>query len=246
MPLESPTLLIDMDFFCYRAASASEEELEFSYDQTVIIGSLVNGQRIIKEQLHQLRTRFDTNKLILFWTDTRNFRKTVDPSYKGNRIKRKPAGYLKLKTWCMESYEFVLLPNLEADDALGIYATKGDITNFVLVSPDKDMEQIPCRIYNLKEEFTQTPEDAERKLWLQTLTGDSTDGYKGCPGIGPKSANYILDNRKGSYWEACLETFEDKGLTEEDALRNLRLARILQVTDWDADKQEPILYTPSS
>ena len=245
MPLESPTLLIDMDFFCYRAASASEEELEFSYDQTVIIGSFSNGQRIIREQLQQLRTKFDTDKLILFWTDRKNFRKTVEPSYKGNRIKRKPAGYLKLKTWAMETYESVLMPNLEADDALGIYATKGDITNFVLVSPDKDMEQIPCRIYNLKQEFTQTPEDAERKLWHQCLTGDSTDGYKGCPGVGPKTADYVLNNKEGTYWEACRDAYLEKGQTEEDALKNLRLARILQVTDWDADKQEPILYTPS-
>ena len=122
---------------------------------------------------------------------------------------------------------------------------KGDITNFVLVSPDKDMEQIPCRIYNLKQEFTQTAEDAERKLWHQCLTGDSTDGYKGCPGVGPKTADYVLNNREGTYWDACLDAYLEKGQTEEDALKNLRLARILQVTDWDDKKQEPILYTPS-
>jgi len=33
-------------------------------------------------------------------------------------------------------------------------------------------------------------------------------------------------------------------MTEEDALKNLRLARILQASDWDAKKQTPILFTP--
>ena len=106
------------------------------------------------------------------------------------------------------------------------------------------MAQIPCRIYDLKNEYTQTPEAAERLLYQQCLTGDSTDGYKGCPGVGPKRANYILDHAKDGYWPACVRAYEEAGLTEEDALRNLRLARILQVTDWDAEKQEPILFTP--
>lgn len=242
--LKPPTLLVDMDFFCYRAAQAAEEELEFDSDLTVVVGSFKTGQRIIKQQLKELRTRFDTDDLVLFWTDKKNFRKCVDPEYKGNRTKRKPAGYSKLKKWCMDTWKSVMKPNLEADDALGIVATKGDIENFVLVSPDKDMEQIPCRIYNLKREFTQTPEDADRKLWIQCLTGDSTDGYRGCPGVGPKRADHIIDTRKGSYWEACVGAYEAAGLTEEDALRNLRLARILQSSDWDAEKQLPILFTP--
>ena len=101
----------------------------------------------------------------------------MESTYKGNRTKRKPAGYAKLKKWAMSTWKSVMKPGLEADDALGIVATQGNISNFVLVSPDKDMEQIPCRLYNLKREFTQTPEDAERKLYVQCLTGDSTDGY---------------------------------------------------------------------
>lgn len=243
MTFEPPTLLVDMDFFCYRAAQAAEEELEFDSDLTVIVGSFKIGQRIVKQNLKELRERFETEELILFWTDKKNFRKDIDPTYKGNRTKRKPAGYMKLKQWCMSTWKSVLKPCLEADDALGIVATKGDLTNFVLISPDKDMEQIPCRIYNLKHEFTQTPEDAEKKLYQQCLQGDATDGYRGCPGVGPKRADLILDD-PSSYWASTVDAFIAAGLTEHDALRNLRLARILQHTDWDAEKQEPILFTP--
>ena len=244
MSFEPPTLLVDMDFFCYRAAQAAEEELEFDSDLTVIVGSFKTGQRIVKQNLKELRERFETEDLVLFWTDKKNFRKDVEPTYKGNRTKRKPAGYAKLKKWAMSTWKSVMKPGLEADDALGIVATQGNISNFVLVSPDKDMEQIPCRLYNLKREFTQTPEEAERKLYVQCLTGDSTDGYRGCNGVGPKRADLILDNRTGSYWEACVEAFEAAGQTYDDALTNLRLARILQASDWDSEKQIPILITP--
>ena len=240
----NPTLLIDADFFFYRAASASEMEQEYNPDLTVIVGDFRRGKRIVEQELDKLRSRFDTEDIVLFFTDKVNFRKGIDPNYKGNRTKRKPCGYLKLKNWGMETYPSLIMPTLEADDALGIASTSGDYSNFVLVSPDKDMQQIPCRIYNLKEEFTQTPEDAERKLYEQALTGDSTDGYSGCPTVGPKRAGIILDAAKGKYWPAVVKAFTDNGCTEEDALRNLRLARILQTSDWDSVNETPIMYEP--
>ena len=239
-----PKLLVDADFFFYRAASAAETEMDYSEDLTVVVGDFRQGKRIVEQELTKLRTRFDTDDIELFFTDSKNFRKEIDPSYKGNRRKRKPAGYLKLKNWGLEKYPSLIMPALEADDALGIAATSGQYDNFVLVSPDKDMQQIPCRIYNLKDEFTQTAEDAERKLYEQALTGDSTDGYSGCKSVGPKRAKDILDASKGDYWAATVKAFKDNDMSEEDALRNLRLARILQSQDWDCENQTPILYTP--
>lgn len=243
--MKPPKLLIDADFFFYRAASASEEEHEYSPDLTVIVGDFKRGQRIVEQELDKLRERFDTRDLLLTFTDRVNFRKEVEPSYKGNRVKRKPAGYLKLKNWGMETYPSVMKPGLEADDVCGILATNGSLENFVLVSPDKDMEQIPVRIYNLKEEFTQTPAAALRKLYEQCLTGDQTDGYSGLKGVGPKRATQILDSVEGdNYWPAVVKAYKAGGQTEEEALKTLRLARILQASDWDAQTQQPILFTP--
>ena len=240
----NPTLLIDADFFFYRAAQASEMEQEYSPDLTVIVGDFRRSKQIVEQELYKFRTKFDTEDLILFFTDKKNFRKGVDKNYKGNRTKRKPCGYLKLKNWGLDKYPSLIMPNLEADDALGIAATSGKYKNFVLISPDKDMQQIPCRIYDLKNEYTQTPELAERKLYEQCLTGDSTDGYSGCPGFGPKRAGIVLNKCKGKYWPAVVKAFEEAGCTKEDALRNLRLARILQSSDWDKENQTPILYEP--
>jgi DNA polymerase-1 len=41
-----------------------------------------------------------------------------------------------------------------------------------------------------------------------------------------------------------VSAYKQAQLSEEDALRNLRLARILQAPDWDTESQAPILYTP--
>lgn len=245
--MKAPKLLIDADFFLYRAASTAEEELEFNEELTVIVGDFKRGQQIVTREFKNLMERFESTDVLLCFTDRKNFRKTVEPTYKGNRVKRKPCGYLKLKNWAMKKWPSIMKPSLEADDVLGILATNGSMDNFILISPDKDMEQIPCRLYNMKQEWTQTPEAAERKLWEQTLTGDSTDGYAGCPTYGPKRAGILLDKVKTSadYWPLVLEAFKGVGLTEEDALRNLRLARILQVENWDTKTQTPILITPS-
>lgn len=240
-----PLLLIDADPIAYRAASAAEEELEFEPELTVVIGNFARGRQIVQQDINNLCTRFDTNQFILFFTDELNFRKGVDPTYKGNRIKRKPAGYKKLKEWSKSQWESVQMPLLEADDAIGIAVTSGKYDNFILCSPDKDMEQFACRIWNGKQEFLQTPEKAAYKRWHQALTGDQTDGYIGVPGVGPKKADAILGKVKdGKYYEKVRDTYISAGLTEADAIRNIRLATILTNDLWDEEEQAVILFSP--
>jgi len=53
-----------------------------------------------------------------------------------------------------------------------------------------------------------------------------TDGYSGIPGIGVKRAAAILE-KNGCTWETVVNAFAEKNMTEEDALMNARLARIL-------------------
>ena len=105
-------LLIDADFFWYRAASSSEEEHEYNSDLTVIVGDYKRGKSIVEHELTKLRQRFNSDDILLFFTDTGNFRKDIDPEYKGNRKKRKPCGYLKLKNWGMETYPILVYPRL--------------------------------------------------------------------------------------------------------------------------------------
>ena len=108
------------------------------------------------------------------------------------------------------------------------------------------MRQIPGDLYDFTDGVvTITKEEGDRWHLIQTMAGDQTDGYAGVPTIGIKRADALLTDR-GATWQTVLETFLEKGLTEEDALRNARLAKILQCENYDFTNQEPRLWSPSS
>ena len=133
---------------------------------------------------------------------------------------------------------------LEADDALGIYATKEP--GHIICSPDKDMRQIPGQLFDLTQEVVEiTPEMGDRWHLIQAMAGDQTDGYAGIPGIGIKRAEALLE-ANGATWQTVVEAFAAKDLDESVALMNARLAKILQCDDYDFTNQEPRLWNPSS
>ena len=80
----------------------------------------------------------------------------------------------------------------------------------------------------------------------QTLIGDKVDGYSGCKGIGDKTARKILGdvgkNSLEKMWGLVKNSYEKMGYTEEDALRNARMARILRAEDYDFKKKEVKLW----
>ena len=134
------------------------------------------------------------------------------------------------------------MPTLEADDAMGIYATL--YPDNVIVSPDKDMRQIPGKLYDLNEVTEIDPEEGRRWHLIQSLAGDQTDGYSGVPGIGVKRAIALFE-QNGYTWKTVIEAFKEKDLDEDVALMNARLAKILTCNDYDLAEQRPILWTPT-
>ena len=63
------------------------------------------------------------------------------------------------------------------------------------------------------------------------------------PGIGVKRATELLD-RNENKWEAVCKAFTDRGLSDDDALLNARLAKILRQEDYDLTNSQPILWNP--
>lgn len=238
-----PQLRIDADFYAYRSCQMGEEDLDFGDEVIIVASNFPLVTRMFDRQIQDLKERYETEDVVLYFTGTSNFRKKVDPEYKGNRVKRKPAGYKRLLTYAFDSYTCKRIDCLEADDLLGLDCHQSS-ENFVVVSPDKDMKSIACRLFNGEEEIEVTSEAADRQFHLQCLTGDVVDGYKGIPGIGPKSAEKIL-SQEGEPWTLIVQAYEKAGLTEEDALRNARLARILRPGEFDFENNEPILWTPT-
>lgn len=243
------SLLIDADYLAYKSCAACEDEVDFGNDVIVVTSRFSDVLDMFQRELMSIAEcmgMFDD--FILFFSSPTNFRKKIFPEYKGHRNRKKPCGYKRLLNWCGENYITIMVDGLEADDALGVYATDPmeAEAGHILVSPDKDMRQIPGLLFDLTNPVTEiTKEEGDRWHLIQTMSGDQTDGYAGVPGIGIKRAAALLDS-KGCTWDTVLETFLEKDLGEEDALRNARLAKILQYNDFDHENNVPILWTPTS
>jgi DNA polymerase-1 len=250
------TLLLNGDVVAYKFASAAEKPIHWG-DTDEDIWTLHAFADEAKERMEEwiADVRAMHSHLVVALTDNAsNFRKEILPTYKHQRIKtRKPILLPELRQHLRDTYKVYERPTLEGDDVLGILATSEKIIEGrkIVVSIDKDMKTIPGLHLNTDKRdegvFEVTPAEADRFHMLQTLTGDTVDGYSGCPGIGPKRASQILalsENLGGSYWPDVVATYEKAGLSEAEALTQARVARILRVTDYDFKAKRPILWTP--
>lgn len=263
----SPVLLIDGDMFAYRAAFGTEEAYMCDDHTMSYKCDLEEAYLKAEEMIDEVASELKAEKIIVCLSHEDNFRQALYPDYKMNRINnRKPLALNAVKRWMTENYETKIKPGLEADDVIGILATHPTLLKGkkIVVSGDKDMMQIPGRHYNhlTKEKRVVSEPEANYAFFTQVLTGDATDNFPGCPGIGPKRAAGIFNNAchgsetRGStpkqlqeamdakQWAAVVAAFEKAGLTAEDALLQARIARILRHTDYNFKKKEPILWTP--
>lgn len=236
-------LLVDADYVVYKCCASAEDEIDFGSDVIVVTSKFSDAIGCVRRELNKISQNFFDPEMILFFSDSKNFRKSIQPAYKGHRNRKKPCGYKRVIKALSEEYKVVVQPTLEADDAMGIAATAEP--GNVICSPDKDMRQIPGMLFDMKETMSVTPQEGDQWHLIQTLAGDQTDGYAGVPGIGVKRAVALFEE-KGYTWKAVLEAFAEKDLSEDVALENARLARILRNTDYDFAKQQPILWTPTA
>jgi DNA polymerase-1 len=141
---------------------------------------------------------------------------------------------MALKEYMISEHGALRFPPLEGDDLLGI-STDGVAD--VIVSYDKDLRQIAGAHYNpLTHHWSQVTQ-AEADHWhlMQTLTGDPTDGFKGVPGIGSAKATKVLEGlTEEDAWTAVVNCYKAHSLTEEDALLQARVARVLRRNEFNA------------
>ena len=242
------TLLIDADLYLYRATAATEEEVCWDAEGESNLWSLDTDLKLAKEmyfdQMDTFKEKLHDDDLIMCLSSKNNFRKKVDPSYKGNRAKvRKPLGYLAMIDWLRHHFRTCQMETLEADDVLGILATKPENKGkAIIVSDDKDMKSVPAKLYRpmSDERFDITEAEADKAFLMQCLCGDPTDGYSGLKGFGPKSSEKLLGARPD--WSLVENAFIKAGHTKEEALTQARLARILRWGDWDSENRKPILF----
>ena len=238
-------LLVDADYIVYKGCAGAEDEIDWGDDVITVTSKFSEALKFVERDLNNIKNEFlwDTPEMVLFFSDSKNFRKKIYPDYKGHRNRKKPCGYKRVITELAKTYEVIRMPELEADDAMGIYATT--YPGNIICSPDKDMRQIPGKLYDMKETVTIDPVEGAKWHLIQTLAGDQTDGYSGVPGIGIKRAITLFEET-GYTWQTVVDAFASKDLDEDVALMNARLARILTCDDYDSTKQTFIPWTPTA
>jgi DNA polymerase I len=247
-------LLIDGDQYLHRGCAAVEIDTKWDDENHLLHSNAEEAWEVVEGSIKKVLNHFDEHDYIICLSDcdTVDYRKQIDPSYKANRAgTRKPLCFFDIKAKLKREMPCRYLTGLEADDVMGILATKPGPDKKIIVSRDKDMRTIPAMVWDGQRFYNITEAQADYQHLFQTLVGDASDGYKGCPGVGPKTAEKLLEKYKeveavSSLWTMVVFAFEKAGLTEEDALRQARLARILRWRDWDSVKKEPILWTPNS
>lgn len=267
-----PKLLIDGDLILYRAAVVCETELDLgvlkegSDPVKVLSNDLRQVKKLFKATVDGIKKDLKGGEVVVCFSDSKNFRKSIYPPYKANRKdKRLPMGWNDLTEWRKGGefpFKTFVVPTLEADDCIGIGMTKPGIDpeSVIAVSDDKDFMSIPGKFYRigvkerLPSKHHQTELEADVFFYKQALMGDTTDGFGGCPNVGEKTAEKVINNalnkmKKGDdyhavLWRAVVNEYIKKGLKEEDALINARMARILRWEDYDHERKMPIRWLP--
>ena len=217
----SITILLDGDINAYKAASAVETVacVDEGLGLYTWYASLPDSIDHLTKQMEFIKKTYQPSRIIFALTDPgENWRKAVLPT------------------------------GLEGDDVLGILATSKSLIEgpAIVVTDDKDLKTIPCQLARMDEDVCIVSEkEADYNHMFQTLTGDTTDGYKGCPGVGPKKATEILFDNPTNVWGAVVKTFEKAKLTEADALVQARVARICRASDYDFQAQRVKLWEPN-
>ena len=143
-------ILCDADFIVYKSCAAAEAEVDFGKDVILVTSNFSDAYGATKRALSKIQKTLGwSSEMILFFSDSVNFRKKILPEYKGHRNRKKPCGQKRVIEALKKEYKVIIKPTLEADDSMGIYATK--YPGNIIASPDKDMRQIPGQLYNFDE-----------------------------------------------------------------------------------------------
>ena len=243
------TLLIDADWLVYSSCCAAEEDTRWNEWQHQLTSDVRDCIGIFESRLEVFKNiAEDKHDIVMCFTSYPTFRHEIFPEYKMNRIgKRKPLALKHTIDIIKQEYECVSYPNLEGDDVLGLLATNGQYKNPIIVSVDKDMKTIPCKLIREDEILHITEKKADRHWFEMSLAGDSGDGIAGLKGMGMVTASKTLANTpdtRDALWSKVQETYTKKGYSIADAILNARLTRILREGDYNYSTGEVKLWQP--
>lgn len=198
-----PFVLVDGSYFLFRAYHALPP-------LTTSTGLQTNAIRGAISAIQKLMRRIQpTHMAVIFDTPEPTFRHELSPIYKGDR----PSMPEELSQQIPYLHALIralgiplhTLPGAEADDVIGTLAKRAEKEGHqVLISTgDKDMAQLVTDKVTLEDSFKDKPMDVDGVfekfgVWPNqiidylTLMGDASDGIRGVPGVGAKTAAKLL------------------------------------------------------
>lgn len=213
-----PKILIDGDIFAYRAAfSCEDQDVEDALDK-------VDDK--LQWAIYACVLEYDVEDYQVFLTGKGNFRYDIATTaeYKGNRKDvEKPAHLADIRQHMIDNWEAVVSKGEEADDLIAIAATEIG-PEAIVVTVDKDMQQLPCRHYNpVKGEHSVVSDyEGTKFFYKQILTGDRADNIIGLYRVGPAKAEKMVTDceTEADFYEVCLREY---GGEEDRVIENARL-----------------------
>lgn len=213
----------------------------------------------LNNRIQEILIKTESDHYIGYLTRGKCFRYDIAKSkpYKYNRKHgSKPPIYYALDAYIQQDpWNFRSFAGLEADDLVGIARHILD-DGCVICSPDKDvLQQLRGKHYNYqKGEFHETRDDQARDfLWKQVLMGDSTDGIPGIPGLGPKTADAIINNKPDvlSHHQVVLSQYLAKFKLDEgisrfyETFKLVRMHTNIDVAEKDVGEIPEHLFMPT-
>tara|TARA_R110002012_G_scaffold30711_1_gene92620 strand:- start:39 stop:770 length:732 start_codon:yes stop_codon:yes gene_type:complete len=225
--------LIDADYLVYSMAAWAQDNQADQFEMHERIEDNI--------EVWMQKTGCDNSLFAFSCSRDDNYRRDYYPPYKTNRTAEAPSMLRAARQGIEAISNTITMPRLEADDIMGILATKPSEAKVILVSVDKDLRTIPG--WHLNPNVDESPvevsqEDAMQMFLTQWLTGDSTDGYGGIKGVGPAKARKILEENPTP--QGVVEAYLDKGYTMEETTAQAACARILQYEDWNPETKQVI------
>ena len=260
---EKKLLLLDAYALIFRAFYAmirNPRVTSTGIDTSAIFGFVNMLQDLLKRER-------PTHIAVCFDPAGKTFRHDEYPDYKANRDKT-PEGILVAVPYIkriLEAYRIpvIVVDGYEADDVIGTMAHRAQEHGFFtyMVTGDKDFAQLVTdhvKIFNPGKNEVLGVDEVKQKYGLQSplqvidmlgLMGDTADNIPGCPGVGPKTAEKLIQ-QFGSVENMLLNTDQIKGALRakvEDNAEQIKFSKYLATIktdvpiDWDEEalRREP-------
>jgi len=219
--------LLDGDIIAYKAAAATDAQTE-NERFAIMLADKITSEWVSGSGA-------DSFKMCL--SLGRSYRYDSFPDYKSNRKDQSRPTYLdNVKDYLRVMYEVEEREGLEADDVMGILATTESVEVPIIVTIDKDLQQIPGWHYN--PDKSKCPFHVrENEAWLlehvQWASGDATDGFRGIVGVGPAKALKRLSGCRTPAEATSIVTdwYAEKGYTTEYCWTMRSCSRIMRAED---------------